>query len=141
MSIRILSDLDMFYRQGTRMCLAKAGIVVIINCLSNSCLLPDSFEFNIDRWLEGRVKAEVSLGVYANLYVNILCTLLWTDHFFLVPPSHLVFDRALPGGLRELMSFSSIIQSENSQTQRNRVTSIHRGSPQELRARDYAQAG
>ncbi|KAH7869955.1 cytochrome P450 [Lentinula edodes] len=27
----------------------------------------DSFEFNIDRWLEGRVKAEVSLGVYANL--------------------------------------------------------------------------
>ncbi|KAF8829537.1 hypothetical protein HHX47_DHR3000654 [Lentinula edodes] len=26
-----------------------------------------SFEFNIDRWLEGRVKAEVSLGVYANL--------------------------------------------------------------------------
>ncbi|KAJ3874524.1 cytochrome P450 [Lentinula edodes] len=30
-------------------------------------LPPDSFEFNIDRWLEGRVKAEVSLGVYANL--------------------------------------------------------------------------
>ncbi|KAF9075478.1 cytochrome P450 [Rhodocollybia butyracea] len=27
----------------------------------------DSFEFNPDRWIEGRVKSEISLGVYANL--------------------------------------------------------------------------
>jgi len=27
----------------------------------------DSFDFNPDRWLEGRVKSEFSLGVYANL--------------------------------------------------------------------------
>ncbi|KAJ3819916.1 cytochrome P450 [Lentinula raphanica] len=29
--------------------------------------IPDSFEFNPDRWLDERVKAEIPLGVYANL--------------------------------------------------------------------------